>query len=181
MQTPNDIPLTLEDLALIADGTGNIPDDTAARLQAFFNCDDSELLEAFWRWKATQLEELHQMAADAGVELLADGLYAHRCLERLRTEPWDTPGELFDPRLDVPFQELIAMAGVRADRAEGEEAADLRQLIERLIVALGRQVGGDEFVELLIGRLLEVGETVAEEALRQLVGRYHHRRAAAAG
>ncbi len=180
MEAKQDIPLTPEDLALIADGTGNIPDDTAVGLQAFIlSAGDSQKFERTRQWIVAQLEELRRTAADAGVELLGDGQYVFSTLERLRAEPWKTPADLLDPRLDVPYQELIAMAGARAERARGAEKAELRQLIERLVGALGDELGGEKYVQLLIGRLLEVGEAAAEEALRQLVGIYRHRRAAA--
>ncbi len=174
-------PLTLEDLALIADGTGNVPDATATRLQALFSCEDPDEVEYLWRCYAAALADLRRMAADAGVELLADGLYVHRLLERLRTEPWDAPADLIDPRLDVPYRELIAMTRARAGRAEGEEKAELGQLVERLGAALGAQIRGDSSADLLIDRLLEVGADIAEEALDQLVGLYRDRRAAAEG
>ncbi len=180
MQMAQDIPLTPEDLALIADGTGNVPDDTAVRLQAFIlGAGDREQFERWRQWIVAQLEELRGAAAEADVELLADGRYVHTLLERLRAEPWDTPADLLDRRLDVPYQELIAMAGARADRAQGAETAEMRQLVERLVGALGDELGGEKFVQLLISRLLEVGEAAAEEALRQLVGIYRDRRAGA--
>ncbi len=138
MQAQQDVSLTPEDLALIADGTGNIPDDTAVRLQAFILCaGDPEEFERRRKWIVTELQELRRTAADAGVDLLGDGHYVLRTLERLRAEPWKTPADLLDPRLDVPYQELIAMAGARAERAEGEEKVELRQLIERLVGAAG--------------------------------------------
>ena len=179
--TPKGIGLTLEDIALLADGTGNIPDDTAIRLQALICCNDLKLIQRTWRRIASHLEELHEMAEYAGVELLADGLYVFRILEQLRSKTWESTSDVLDPRLDVPFQELIAMARAFADRADGHEKAELQQLGERLVIAVGDQIGGDKFVELLIDRLLEVGEEAAEEALSQLVGIYRHRRAAAAG
>ncbi|MCP3962189.1 MAG: hypothetical protein GY719_30470, partial [bacterium] len=51
MQATQDVSLTPEDLALIADGTGNIPDDTAVRLQAFILCaGDPEEFERRRQW-----------------------------------------------------------------------------------------------------------------------------------
>ncbi len=139
---PEGIALTLEDLALLADGTGNIPDDSAVRLQTLIRCGDPARFEAAGRWIAAQLKVLRRMAADAGVDLLADGLYVSRCLERLRSGSWCSPTDVLDPRLDVPYQELIAMAGACADRArDEEEQAELRNLIERLVAGSGRPTG----------------------------------------
>lgn len=144
---PEDIPLTLEDVALLADGAGNIPDDTATRLQTLIRCDDLERIERTWRWIKAELEQLRGMADDARVELLADGLYVFRCFERLRVEPWTLPGDLLDPRLDVPYQELISMAGAFEGRAQGAEKVEMQKLIERIGAALGAQIQIEEQVE----------------------------------
>ena len=141
---PTDIALTQEDIALLADGTGNIPDDTATRLQALIRCDDRERLQRTWRRIAAHLEDLHQMAQDAGVKLLADGLYVFRDLSRLRSEPWESASDVLDPRLEVPYPELLAMAGALADRAEGAEKAELQQLLERLARDFGDYLGGQK-------------------------------------
>ncbi len=176
---PQGIDLTPEDLALIVDGTGNIPDDDALRLGSLVLCQDPERFEAARCWMAAQIEEMRRMAADAGVELLADGLYVFGCLEQLRIEPWETPGDVLDRRLDVPYRELIAMARARADRAGDDERTEMRQLVERLGIALGTQIRGESSAHLLIDRLVEVGDEVAVEAFNQLVGLYRDRRAAA--
>ncbi len=178
---PQDVALTLEDVACLADGNGDLPDATAARLRTLIRCDDQKLIQRTWRRRASQLEELHQMAADAGVELLVDGLYLYRILEQLRSKPWQSTSDVLDPRLDVPYQELITMAGALAERARGDEQAELRQLIERLKVNLSDLIGGDKILEHLVGRLLEAGDEAAEEALRELVGIYRHRRAVVGG
>ena len=143
------IALTREDVALLADGTGNIPDGTATRLRELVRCRDLELIARTWRWIGKQVEDLRRLAEDAGVELLADGLYVFRCLERLRSGSWRSPTEVLDPRLDVPYQELISMAGAHSDRAEGAEKAELQGLIERLASALSEQIRGEELLELM--------------------------------
>ncbi len=73
------------------------------------------------------------------------------------------------------------MAGARAERAQGAEQAELERLGARLIRALSDEISGEDFVEPLIGRLVEAGEEAAEEALRRLVARYRERRAADQG
>ncbi len=173
-----DIALTAEDVAELADGTGNIPDATARRLQALIRCRDPELLRRNWDRIGTQLEELGQMAEDAGVDLLVDGLYVLRILEQLRARRWEYTGDVLDPRFEVPYPELISMARARAGRAEGPEKAGLELLAKRLVAVWGGQIGTDEDVDLLIDRLLEVGEEVGEEALGQLVEMYRCRRKA---
>ncbi len=147
VQAPKGVPLTPEDVALLADGSGNIPDDTATRLQAVIRCTDLELIQRTWRWIGTLSVVLRQLADDAGVELLADGLYVFRCFERLHSESGLRPGELLDPRLDVPYLELISMASAFADRGDDAERAELEQLIERLGVAWSEQIDVEEQVE----------------------------------
>ena len=178
---PGGVTLTRRDLAAIAGGTGNLPDETALRLKTLIDCcQDPERWEAARRWAAARLAEMRRLAADAGVELLADGLYALDCLEKLGSAPWESPGEVLDPRLDVPYRELISLAAARAERTGGEEKAEIERLGKRLIRAQGDEVSSEDLVEPLIDRLLEVGDEAAEEALRRLVGRYRERRAAAA-
>ncbi len=176
---PKELALTREDVALLADGTGNIPDDTAARLQALIRCDDADEIGAFWRCSVTPwLEELSQMTEDAGVELLADGLCVFRDLERLRSLRWQQPTDVLDGRLDVPYRELIVMAGALAERAEGVERIGLERLAERLTAALGAEMLEGDNVEMLIDRLLEIGQEAADEVLGQVVARYRQRRKA---
>ncbi|MCP3916541.1 MAG: hypothetical protein GY711_13365, partial [bacterium] len=42
---------------------------------------------------------------------------------------------VLDPRLDVPYPELISMARAFAERTEGDEQAELLHLAERLTLA----------------------------------------------
>ncbi len=136
---PAGVVLTLEDLALLADGTGNIPDDTAVRLRVLICCSDIERICETWRRQAAELERLRRLAAAAHVAELADGLYIFRCLERLRSSQWSSPGEVLDPRLDVPYAELISMARYFAGCAKADEQAELTHLAERLELDLARQ------------------------------------------
>ncbi len=179
--TPKAIPLAYEDVAHLADGSGELPADTAARLKVFIRCDDLEQVQQTWRLIGSHREELRRMAEDAGVELLVDAVFAFRILEQLRAEPWESPGDLLHPGIEVPYPQLISMATACAERAGSTEKAELLRLRERLVLALGNHLGGEEFVEGLIDRLLEVREEVAEEALEQLVEVYRNRRAVAAG
>ena len=166
MKAKNDKGLTLEDVAALADGAGNLSDETAARLQPFV-CEDESFAE--------DLAALRQMAADAGTKLLDDGLQAFRSLSLLRQRTWKKPSDVLDPRLDAPFPELIAMAGAMAGRAGGAEKAELEELRERLIVAFADQLGGERFLR-MVDELLEVEEAVAEAVLRRLVALYRRRR-----
>ena len=175
------IPLTPEDVAHLADATGELPDDTATRLQTLIRCADLEQVERTWRLIGTHLKALGQMAEDAGVDLLVDAVFAFHLFERLRSEPWESPEDLLHPGVEMPYQQLISMAGALAERAAGAEKEELGHLRERLIVALGEQLGRERFVQLLIDRLLEIQEEVAESALGHLVGLYRQRRQAAGG
>ena len=172
MESKTAIGLTPKDIAILADGQGNIPDDTAGRLAIFIR--GEERAQGI-------LQQLAQMAADAGVEQLADGHDTFESLSRLRQEPWESVIDVLDPRLDVPYPDLISMAGALADRAEGTEHAELRQLERRLILELCGHLAGEKFVALLIQRLLQFGEPIAEEALDHLVRHYRLRRQNGAG
>ncbi len=167
MEAKNETGLTLEDVAALADGTGNLSDETAARLKPLV-CGD----EAF----AEDLAALRQMAEDAGTRLLADGLHAFRRLSRLRERFWSRPADVLGPDLDVPYGELITMAGAMAARVEGEERAGLERLRERLIVAFGVELGDDRALRLMMDRLDEVEETVAEAVLTHVLSQRKGRR-----
>ncbi len=129
---PGGVTLTTEDIALLADGTGNIPDDTARRLQVLICCGDVEQIVALWRYLAAELVILRRLADAVRVALLADGLHYYRCVERLRAEIWKTPADVFDPRTELHYPELISVARYLAGRAEGEERAELEHLAGRL-------------------------------------------------
>ncbi len=125
-------PLTLEDVAHLADATGELPDDTAVRLRAFIRCDDPQRFERTWHLIRSHLEALRQMAGDAGVKMLVDAVFVFRIFERLRSEAWERPEDLLHRGVEVPYQELISMAGAHVERAEAAETAELERLIERL-------------------------------------------------
>ena len=174
--TPTLDPLTLEDVAHFADASGELPDDTATRLQALVCCDDPEQIQDAWRLAGSHLEALRQTARDAGVDLLEDAIFVFRIFEKLRSESWERPEEVLPHGVEVPYQPLISIVGAYAERAAGTERAELRQLRERLISALGHQLGDEAFVQQLIDRLLRVGEEAAEEILGHLMGLYRQRR-----
>ena len=176
---PSAIPFTLEDVAHFTDASGELPADTALRLQAFIRCQDPEPLERTRQLIGSHLDQLRQMAVDAGVERRVDAVFVFRTLERLRVEPWEMPDDVLHHGVEVPYQDLLLMAGALARRADASESAELERLIQRLKVALGRQIRQQDFVERLIERLLEVGEDAAEEALDQVVALYRRRRLAA--
>lgn len=172
---PKAVSFTLEDVAHFADGSSELPSETADRLRTLIHCDDPEQLEQTWRLIRDRRQNLHQMAEDAGVELWVDAVYVFRSLERLRAEPWETPTEVLDHRVDVPYRELIAMAGAAAKRAEGEERSELEEVAKRLTSVLGEDLG-DELIEAWTDRLLEAGEEAAEGALGRLLEVYRQRR-----
>ncbi len=47
--TPETIPLIHEDVAHLADGSREVPKDTAARLKVFIRCTDQDQVESTWR------------------------------------------------------------------------------------------------------------------------------------
>ncbi len=167
---------TVLGVAHFADASDEFPDDTAVRLQAFICCDDPEQVRQTRRQIRAHLAALRQMAEDAGVELLVDAIFVFRIFEQLRSETWESPGEVLLPGTEAPYQQLISMACAHAERGEGTERAELLRLRKRLIAALGQQLGGGELADRLIDRLLEVGEEAAEETLSHLLKLYRQRR-----
>ena len=171
------ISFTLEDVAHFVDGAGELPKDTAARLRALIRCDDLNRVESTWDLIRAHRADLRRMADDAGVELLVDAVFVFRIFERLRSETWESPGDLLHDGVEVPYQQLIALVGAHAERAEGDERQELLRLKARLTAVVGDQLGSEGFVELLIDRLLEVGEELAEKTLDRVAETYRHRRA----
>ncbi len=200
------IPLTPEDVAHLADGTGELPDDTAARLKVFIRCNNRDRVWNTWCLIEIHLEELRRMAEDADVEFLVDAVFVFRILERLRSEAWESPGDVLHPRVEVPYPHLIALVRAQAERAGGTEKTKLLQLCERLrfaanrssrsrptsrpegirretppaaisVRAPGKQPSAEMFLTLFLDLLLEIGEEAAEEALANLTTMYRQRRA----
>ena len=155
--------LTLADIALLADGTGNIPDDTAARLAPLIVSDDR---------LAGHLARLRRMAEDAAAECLADGHDAHASFAVLESATWQHPTDVLDPRVDVPYRELISIAATRAARAPRAERARLSMLEQRLVQAFTEDLANGEPFHRLGGRLLEVDDATAEATARRLVERF---------
>ncbi len=166
MKAKNDKGLTLEDVAALADGTGNLSDETAAKLKPIVCANESF---------AEDLATLRQMADDAATTLLEDGLSTFKRLARLRQRAWKKPGDVLEPDLEVPYCELAAMTGAMAERAGGEEKAELEELGERLFAAFGDQLGGEKVLQ-MVDELVDLEEAVAEAVVGQLVGLYRLRR-----
>lgn len=161
--------LTRHDVATLADGTGNISDETATRLATFISSDPRF---------ADTLATLRQMADDAGVKYLADGLEIHQLITRLRQESWKVPRELVNPALDVPYPQLLTLTATLAERARGQEKAALTALEDRLLAAFSAEVADEPFFETLVVLLSPVGENAAEKVLARLVRHYRRLRKA---
>ena len=164
--------LTLQDIATLADGTGNITDATASRLAAYIRS-DPRFNEA--------LSHFRQMAEDAGVEYLADGLEIHQIITELRQSPSKAPCDVIHPALDVPYTQLINMATALAIRASGKENTELIALTTRLIVALSDELDTDHHFTCLLDRFLSLEEQAAQETLAQLVEHYRQLRGLGVG
>lgn len=93
MEAKTETGLTLEDIATLADGTGNIPDETAESLKPLIR-EDARFAEA--------LAALRQMADDAGTKLAADGLDAFRSLTGSGSELGRSPPTCSTPTWTSP-------------------------------------------------------------------------------
>ncbi len=169
---------TPEDVAHFIDGNGDLPADTAIRLQELMDCDDLKQIRGAWRSIQNHQEALGQMAEDAGVELRVDAIFVYRILEQLSSADWESPGDVLSPSIEVPYRQVLSMIDAQVGRATGMEKHELLRLKERLIVALSIQIGGEEVVRRLIDRLLEVGGEAAGRVLGHLGELYRHRAAA---
>ena len=158
--------LTLEDVAILVDGTGNIPDDTAERLAPVIATDPRV---------TAQIGELRHMAEEAGSDYLADALDAHTRFSRLQEGAWRHPTDILEPNLDVPYRELISIATLRAERARSAERAELLALKERLEIAYVEDLLAAACFRQLAERLLEVQAEVAIAALGRLAAHLEQR------
>ncbi len=158
--------LTLEEIAMLADGSG-IPDATAHKLAPLIRS-DPRLTEP--------LAELHRMATDARVDCFEDAIKAHRELDQLAGADWRHPGEVLDPEAGIPYPELISVAGARAGRAAGAEKRRLLGILERLERAHAEYRAGEEFFQGTVDRLLDLDRGEAEAFLSRLTEHYRFRR-----
>ncbi len=159
MASQTAIGLTLRDLAILADGTGNIPDDTARRLAPLIRHDPRV---------AAEMDQLQQMADDANVARLADGLFTFEILETLLGATWETPRDVLDPNLEIPYRELIEMSQAMARRSAESDKEPLIKIVTRLEVWYGAHVAGRDCFQRVVRLLRSVPAGIANRAIERL-------------
>jgi hypothetical protein len=164
--------LNLEDLASVIDGElGELSQEASSALTEFVRVlysDDPAHSE--------KLAELQQMTRDAGCEFLGDGLFAHECLEKLlAADTWDHPVDVLGgEREDVIYSRIIGIAAARAERADDPEAIlDVKRRVEG---AYAEHLTGQELVESVVERLLQLDSETAERTLERLTDHHRFRR-----
>ncbi len=164
--------LAPQDLALLIDGTGSVPERLAEPLAAILRSDPRF---------AEPVAELEALARAAGLApqrcYLSRALEAHRDADRLlATTGWQHPAEVLDPEGDrgVDYGPLMHLVAERAKQA-GDPTA-LRSVHERLTRACGVERADDALVETFLEGLLSREPELAESLLNRARSRYRRSR-----
>ena len=159
MASETTIGLTLRDLAILVDGTGNIPDETARRLAPLSRQDERV---------AENLRQLQQMADDAQVVRLEDGLTAFEILQKLRETTWKSPREVTGPDLEIPYRELIAMSKAMTRRVKVSDRKQFAKLTTRLEAWFSADLASEDCFQEVVRRLRSVPVGIANRAIDRL-------------
>ncbi len=157
--TPKD-PLTLEDIAVLADET-DLPVDAVRRMGEF-----ARTHPLF----AERIARLRALAEEAGVERLWDALLLSREFESLlQAETWEHPAEVLDPdgNLGIPYRELLHIAEARAARAE--DSSVFTVIRQKLSKARDAQRSAAAPVQNIVAQLLKHEPGKAEKLLHQAI------------
>ena len=159
--------LTLEELALVADGLAeSLSDDGARRLGQVIRTDP--------RFE-TDLAELEQLAREAGLqpgdsfEYLSAAQAGDEALTTLlHADGWNHPAEILDPdgSRGIPYPLLIRLARERAGK--GEHAARILDVRQRLEEAQAAELAVEALVDRFVAGLFELPEDEASALLRRV-------------
>ncbi|MEM7587631.1 MAG: hypothetical protein AAF560_29865 [Acidobacteriota bacterium] len=162
--TRKPIILTLEDVALLADGAEGLPNATKQRLRAMVLADP--------RFQG-HLDQLEDMAEEAGIteghDRYGAALMIHDQYQQLElNRGWLHPAEVLDPEgyLGLHYEELIHLARERAEDAGGNGRADL--ILRQLEAAWVDEQARREFADRVATRLLEFEPDEAALLLRRV-------------
>ncbi len=168
--------LTLEELALLADGmVESLSDDAVRRLAAVILSDPRF---------APQLAALEKLAREAGARpgeaagYLSAAVAADQALGRLlAAEGWTHPAEILDPdgAVGVPYASLIDLAKARQETAEDQPR--VRAVRRRLEEALAAEAAEDRLLERFLAGLRELPPERAARVLSRAVPEYRRERA----
>ncbi len=163
--------LTLEELALLADGmVESLSDDAARRLAAVIRADPRF---------SDELAVLEKLAVEAGVRpdesngRLSAAVASDQALGRLlAAEGWRHPGEILDPdgSVGVPYAPLIALAAARQETAA--DPSRLEEVRRRLEEALAAEAAEDRLLEQFLSGLRELPPERAARVLSRAVPEY---------
>ena len=149
--------LTLDEVALIADGLSETLSDEGARCLA-------QVIRTDPRY-AAEIEQLEALAREAGLrpEDSLGYLSAARALDEaltalLAADGWKHPAEVLDPdgTRGIPYAPLIRLARERERKAAGEERETILEVRQRLKEALAAETAEESILEQFLARLLEL-------------------------
>ena len=168
-------PLTLEDLALVADGLADSIDTEGAKRLAKLVSTDPRL--------EPELATLEAVASEAGLtrrptgEYLSAGHSLDQALQRLVDEDeWTHPADVLDPdaSLGVPYEPLIKLARAREQGDPGRMLAIRRRLEEALAAEMAEEALVERFVLHLLELPRERAQLLMGKALQEYRSRTSH-------
>ncbi len=160
--------LTFRDIAILLDGV-EVPDATAMRLAPFLR-QDPRLRQ--------EVAELEQMVQDASIsaeqpERFTTALTNDRDFRRLLTAPeWERPDEVLDPEAGFSVDELLSIAQARLGRSPNPHLREVKQRLERAVVAR-RAV--EKLMEVFVQELLRLPGAQAQASIAEMERRYRDR------
>ncbi len=159
INNPN--PLTLEDVALLADGADGLPAATKRRLR--------ELVMTDPRFQS-QLEHLEALAQESGLgeeqgRFGSALLVRDHYLQLEQAEGWEHPAEVLDPEgfIGLLYQELLHLAVVRA--RDTEDSSPAWQIARKLEAAWAEEQARRAFADRMAKQLLDFDPEEAESLL----------------
>ena len=167
MSVPPEIDLTIEDVALLVDGTG-ISDGSARKLAPFFAADPR---------LAEPLAHLRRLAEDAGADCLWHAVKIDQDLDELiAAGDWNHPAEVLDADAGICYPELISLAASRASKTAGPQKCRLLDVGKRMERAYADEQAVEDFFQRTIDRLLALERDRADALLARLVEHHRFRR-----
>ncbi len=155
--------LSIDDVAMLASTSGQLPEPTLLRLAAA-NRTDPRFEKHY--------EALVGLARDAGFDPVRDedletALDCHRDFALLlQTEGWEHPAEIIDPdgEIGVYYRELAHIAAAHEERKQGAREKAVREKLERAWTVRRERLAP---VETFVSHLLEQDDETAKKLLKQ--------------
>ncbi len=157
-------PLTLEDVALLADGADSLPHSTKQRLRRLVLND---------RRFRRHLKRLEALAQEAGIndsqDRLGAALLVHSHYRQLaQAKGWQHPAEVLDPdgTVGIHYVELLHIARARAETANG--AGRPQEILRQIETAWAAEKRRSDFASGVAEQLADFDPSEAEQLLRRI-------------